>query len=184
MEYVKIEDLISYINGLSITQFTFDCNSCDDLNIFWYVSRGVSLGLPYEISIWPFLNNRPVCPPEVPFHIAEDYQEACLVLTISPKASAALSRRCLQNLLHDAAGVKPDKLVKELEEIINSGKLPSQITESIQAIRHIGNFAAHPDENKNTGEIMPVEPHEAEWSLDILESLFDFYYVQPVKNAQ
>jgi len=107
-----------------------------------------------------------------------------LVLRISPKASAALSRRCLQNLLHNAADVKPGNLSKEIEEVIDSGKLPSHITESIQAIRHIGNFAAHPDENKNTGEIMPVEPHEAEWSLDILESLFDFYYVQPAKNAQ
>jgi len=30
-----------------------------------------------------------------------------------------------------------------------------------------------------TGEIVDVEPHEAEWNLDVLESLFDFYYVQP-----
>jgi len=26
-----------------------------------------------------------------------------------------------------------------------------------------------------------VEPGEAEWNLDVLESLFDFYYVQPAR---
>ena len=31
----------------------------------------------------------------------------------------------------------------------------------------------------NSGAIVPIEPHEAEWTLDVLESLFDFYYVQP-----
>ena len=37
--------------------------------------------------------------PEVPKGLAEDYNEACLVLADSAKASAALSRRCLQTLL-------------------------------------------------------------------------------------
>ncbi len=37
--------------------------------------------------------------PEVPKVIAEDYNEACQVLSDSPKASAALSRRCLQAIL-------------------------------------------------------------------------------------
>jgi hypothetical protein len=31
------------------------------------------------------------------------------------------------------------------------------------------------------GEIVDVKPHEAEWNLDLLESLFDFYYVQPAR---
>ncbi len=28
-----------------------------------------------------------------------------------------------------------------------------------------------------------MEPGEAEWNLDTLEGLFDFYYVQPAKTA-
>jgi hypothetical protein len=43
----------------------------------------------------------------------------------------------------------------------------------------IGNFAAHPLKSTNTGEIMEVEDNEAEWNLDTLERLFDFYFVQP-----
>jgi len=31
---------------------------------------------------------------------------------------------------------------------------------------------------------VPVEPQEAEWNLDVLEDLFDFYYVQPARIAQ
>jgi hypothetical protein len=29
-----------------------------------------------------------------------------------------------------------------------------------------------------------VEPGEAEWNLDVLESLFDFYFVQPALHAK
>ena len=45
--------------------------------------------------------------------------------------------------------------------------------------RNIGNLAAHPTKNKGTGEIIDVEPGEADWQLDTLEGLFDFYFVQP-----
>lgn len=116
---------------------------------------------------------------EVPKDLAEDYSEACLVLPDSPKASAALSRRCLQHLLLNAAMVKPGDLVKQIQEVLDSGKLPSHIAESIDAVRNIGNFAAHPSKSQSTGDIVPVEPGEAEWNLEVLESLFDFYYVQP-----
>ena len=118
-------------------------------------------------------------PKEVPMEFAEDYTEACLVLPDSPKASAALSRRCLQQLLREAANVKPSDLSKEIQQVLDSGKLPSHIAEAIDAIRHTGNFAAHPIKTQTTGEIVPVEPGEAEWNLDVLESLFDFYFVQP-----
>jgi hypothetical protein len=63
--------------------------------------------------------------------------------------------------------------------VLDNRQLPSALSESIDAIRNIGNFAAHPLKSKSTGEIVDVEPGEAEWNLDVLESLFDFYYVQP-----
>ena len=66
----------------------------------------------------------------------------------------------------------------EIQEVIDTGKLPSHIAESIDAIRNTGNFAAHPAKSTSTGEIIEVEPGEAEWNLDVLESLFDYYYVQ------
>jgi hypothetical protein len=34
------------------------------------------------------------------------------------------------------------------------------------------------------GEIIDVVPGEAEWNLDVLDMLFDFYYVQPSKSRE
>ena len=130
------------------------------------------------LLIRPKGTNRPI-PQEVPKEFTEDYAEACIVLSDSPKASAALSRRCLHHLLREVAKVKKSDLVDEIQQVIDSGKLPSHIAEAIDAIRNIGNFAAHPIKSKSTGEIVSVEPGEAEWNLEVLESLFDFYFVQP-----
>lgn len=126
--------------------------------------------------IYPLGTTRPPCPSEVPEAIAQDYKEACLVEQYSKKAAAALARRCLQTMLHDQ-GIKKKDLNQEIEEAIT--KLPSHLSEAIDAIRHIGNFAAHPIKYQHTGEIVEVESGEAEWSLDVLEQLFDFYYVAP-----
>jgi hypothetical protein len=123
--------------------------------------------------------NRPPVPPEVLPKFAEDYTEACLILPDSPKASAALSRRCLQNLLREHVKVKQGKLADEIQQVIDSGNLPSHLSESIDAVRNVGNFAAHPLKTEKSGEILPVEPGEAEWNLEVLEALFDFYFVQP-----
>ena len=133
-----------------------------------------SFVLPKAISRSPL-------PPEVPSEFAEDYKEACLVFSDSPKASAALSRRCLQNLLRDKAGTLKQDLIGQIQEVLDAKALPSYLAENLDAVRNIGNFAAHPTKSKSTGEIVDIEPGEAEWNLDILEGLFDFYFVQPHK---
>ena len=132
---------------------------------------------PLESLIRPKAPARAPLPTEVPEPVAADYQEACLVLADSPKASAALSRRCLQNLLREHFGVKPGKLASEIEEAMP--KLPPYLADAVDAVRNIGNFAAHPEKSENTGAIVDVEPGEAEWSLDVLESLFEFGFVEP-----
>lgn len=123
---------------------------------------------------------RPV-PPEVESRFRSDFSEACLVLPLSPKASAALSRRCLQDLLREKAAVKPGNLIREIDDVVASGTLPSWLSGQLHAIRNVGNFAAHPIKDTGTGEIVDVEPGEAEWMLDLLEQLFDFYFVQPAR---
>ena len=96
----------------------------------------------------------------------------------SPKASAALSRRGLQRLLREKTGVKPTDLANEIQQVLDSGVLPLRLAESIDAVRIIGHFATHPIKSKSTGEIIEVEAGEAEWLLDTLGGLFDFYFVQ------
>lgn len=135
----------------------------------------------HEYLVWPKGIARAPLPKEVTEPFASDYREACLVLADSPKASAALSRYCLQRILREVAGVKASDLSKEIDAVLPS--LPSSIAAALDAVRVIGNFAAHPIKSTNTGEIVDVEPGEAEWSLDVLESLFDFYFVQPALLA-
>ncbi len=133
----------------------------------------------YKITVNPLTSSRPPVPFEVEEIFANDYKEACLILTFSPKASAALSRRCLQNILREKADVKKGNLSSEIQQIIDSNALPSHLSESIDAIRNIGNFAAHPTKSTATGEIVEIETGEAEWLLDVIEALFDFYFIQP-----
>ena len=155
------------------------CPECKELSFYLNKkSKLLSIFSPRSELIYPRSMVRRI-PKEVPPSVAEDFSEACRVLSDSPKASAALSRRCLQNLLRDAANTASKDLADQIQEVINSGKLPPHIAESIDAVRNIGNFGAHPLKSKNTGEILPVETGEAEWNLDVLEALFDFYYVQP-----
>jgi hypothetical protein len=129
----------------------------------------------------PLSSGRAPAPPEVEREFADDFNEAALVLAISPKASAALSRRCLQALLTEKAGSKTRDLSAQIQEALPS--LPTYIATNLDAVRNIGNFAAHPQKSKATGEIIDVEPGEADWNLDVLESLFDFYFVKPKAEA-
>ena len=129
--------------------------------------------------IKPISSGRLPCPPEVPDDIGVDYKEAALVLPFSATASAALSRRCLQTVLREHANVKASDLSKEIEEFIGRAETPSALAESVDYIRNVGNFAAHPIKSTKSGEIFDVEPGEAEWNLDVLESLFDYMFVQP-----
>ena len=130
--------------------------------------------------IHPKATNRQPVPAEVPEEFTADYREACLVLTDSPKASAALSRRSLQHILQEKSGAKTqNNLAKTIEEVIDDPKTPRDVAESLDMVRNIGNFSAHPNKSTNTGEIVPVEPVEAEWCLEVIEMLFDLYFVRP-----
>ncbi|MDX1418011.1 MAG: DUF4145 domain-containing protein, partial [Candidatus Promineifilaceae bacterium] len=66
-----------------------------------------------EHILWPRSGGRAPAPIEVPEHIRSDYNEASLVLNLSPKASAALSRRCLQSVLKEAGKTRAKDLSKQ-----------------------------------------------------------------------
>ena len=171
----------NYIDWVSCQQVCPECNN----DIIWIVQRTMTVEQPLKVVhedkhlVWPRKIIKSPAKPQVPRKYADDYTEACLILQDSPKASAAIARRCLQNLLRDEIKVKPSSLDKDIQEIIDAKLLPSYLSENIDAIRTIGNFSAHPIKSQTTGEIVEVEENEAEWSLNVLESLFDFVFVQP-----
>jgi hypothetical protein len=135
----------------------------------------------HRFPVHPSSVTRPI-PTEVEPPYSTDFKEACAVLPYSAKASAALSRRNLQAVLRDKAKTTKKDLYDQIEEV--SSSLPGHIAESLHAVRTIGNIAAHSMKSTNTSEIMDVALGEADWNLDVLESLFDFYFVQPVLAAK
>lgn len=134
--------------------------------------------------LWPDSMERPVpeaVKTEAP-NVAEDFREAVAVLPKSKKASAALARRCLQSVITSKGGATGGNLYQQIESVLDD--LPTEIALNLDAVRQVGNFAAHEIKSEHTGEIAEVEEGEAEWLLDVLEELFDHYYVRPSEAAE
>lgn len=148
-------------------------------------TRGISAhrGARSRVFLYPHAVAREPLDPAVPSTFADDYVEACNVLDVSPKASAALSRRIMQHVLRECAKVEAPNLDQEIQKVLNANMVPSHIADSLDAVRTVGNFAAHPIKSTSSGEIVDVEPGEAEWNLDTVEALFDFFFVQPARTA-
>ena len=139
------------------------------------------------VASFPKGGHVPPPPSEVPAGLAADYSEANLVLPISAKASAALSRRCLQAVLASAGYANPN-LAKQVQEAIDQTDVtkafPVDIRDSMDAIRNFGNFSAHPISDLTTYQVIEVEAGEAEWCLELLAALFQHLYVRPQEAAR
>ena len=114
-----------------------------------------------------------VFPDYVPAPIVGDYREACLIATLSPKASATVARRCLQGMIRDYWGLSKGRLVDEIEAIHD--KVDRLAWDAINAVRNIGNIGAHMEKDINV--IVDVEPQEAKLLIGLIETLVDDWYV-------
>ena len=118
-------------------------------------------------------SNAKVYPEYIPKPVIDDYTEACLIKDHSPKASATLSRRCLQGIIRDFWGVKPGRLVDEIEAI--KDKTDHLTWEAIDAVRKVGNIGAHMEKDINF--IIDVDPNEAELLINLIETLIEDWYI-------
>lgn len=112
-------------------------------------------------------------PDYVPVAIRSDYIEAVSIAEASPKASATLSRRCLQGMIHDFWGIKEKNLNAEISSL--KSKVPSAQWSAIDALRKIGNIGAHMEKDINL--IVDVEPNEAKSLIKLIELLIDKWYI-------
>ncbi len=126
--------------------------------------------------------NRP--PAQVPAEFTKDYLEAALIISESPNASAALSRRLLHHILREKVGATQNTLAAAIQHVVTAQSLPSYIAESLDTLRECGNFGAHPTKSAATAEIIDVEPEEASWCLDVIDLLYDHCFVAPDKARQ
>lgn len=113
-------------------------------------------------------------PSYIPAPILQDYGEACLIRDLSPKASATLSRRCLQGIIRDFWGISKPRLIDEINEL--QGKVDGTTWGAIDAVRGIGNIGAHMEKDINI--IIDVDPEEAGLLLRLIEVLLEEWYIR------
>lgn len=114
-------------------------------------------------------------PDYVPASIRTDYEEACKIVDLSPKASATLSRRALQSMIRDFWGIK-DK--ETLHQEINAieDKISSDEYLALMGLKSIGNIGAHG--LKDIDVILDIETHEADQLIKLIELFIDEWYIK------
>jgi hypothetical protein len=128
-------------------------------------------------------------PDYIPQVIRDDYYEACSIRDLSPKASATLTRRCLQGMIRDFCKISKSRLIDEINELrkrVEEGKAPRGVeldnVEAIDNVRKVGNIGAHMEADVSV--IVDVEPDEAQILIQLVELLFDEWYVAREKRTK
>lgn len=150
------------------------CPSCKELNILLYYQKNYLMPQSKAsiYQVWPIGFKREFNTDDIPEAYLGDYIEACVVLPFSTKASAALSRRCLQSILSNHFRIDKKRLDHQIEKAINDKIFSAIVCEQLNYLREIGNFAVHEIKSTHTNEIIDVEQGEAEWCIELLEAIF------------
>jgi hypothetical protein len=119
-------------------------------------------------------------PSYIPAAIQNDYNEACAIVNLSPKASATLSRRCLQGMIRDFYNVVEKTLYKEIQGI--KDKVDATTWDAIDAVRSIGNVGAHMEQDINV--IVDVDQNEAVVLIGLIETLIEEWYIHRHERAE
>lgn len=143
------------------------------LNIYqWDSVHRVQIKDLFSWKLLPESEAKPF-PDYIPDQLRNDYKEACLIKNKSPKASATLSRRCLQGMFRDFWKIKKGRLIDEIEEL--KTKVDTTTWEAIDSLRQVGNIGAHMEKDVNL--IIDVDPEEAGLLIWLIETLFEEWYI-------
>lgn len=155
----------------SVIEISFyKCPNCGQYTI---IANGIGkMVRDVHVPIRPFSSAKQF-PDYIPEAIRSDYEEACAIVNLSPKASATLSRRCLQGMIHDFWDIKLKNLNQEITAL--KDKIPSDLWSSIDALRQLGNIGAHME--KDTDVIVDIDPNEAESLIKLIELLMKEWYI-------
>ena len=141
---------------------------------------GVGSQFPNRIMHFNPISLAKVYPDYISQTIRSDYEEAHAILNLSPKASATLSRRCLQGMIRDFWGISKARLVDEIDAIEEFVDPSTKMV--IDALRKLGNIGAHPEKDINL--IVDIEPNEAHKLLKFIELLMQKWYIERHDNEQ
>lgn len=155
-------------------QFRIYMRCCPTCNEVSFEAEGFDNLSGINIPLYPTSRARQF-PDYIPKAIREDYEEAYSILSLSPKASATLSRRCLQGMIRDfwSVEVKSGKLFDEINEI--QDKVSSAQWKAIDSLRSLGNIGAHMEKDVNI--IVEIDDGEAEKLIKLIELLMEKWYI-------
>lgn len=162
-------DTKELINTAKIDIDMYYCPKCSHVH---FVAIGKDALDKLKVPIYPIANFKSF-PSYVPKFIIEDYQEAYSILNLSPKASATLSRRCLQGMIRDFWGISKSRLIDEINSL--KDLIPASQWKAIDSLRSLGNIGAHMEKDVNT--ILDIDPNEAEQLIKLIELLIDKWYI-------
>lgn len=149
----------------------FKCPACAKISVSIY-GRGEQFS---DKEMWFYPNSTAKQFPDyIPQAIRQDYEEACAILSLSPKSSATLLRRCLQGMISDFWGINKNKLKDAIDEL--KGKIPAKQWDVIDGIRRIGNIGAHME--KDISLIVDIDAGETEKLIKLIELLLQQWYVE------
>lgn len=175
--------------GISVWAFACANPECRDITVDAALTNGTGRFNSYEpktilqeYCLRPESHAKPQ-PDYIPNAIVQDYNEACRIRDLSPKASATLARRCLQGMIRDFCKIIEGRLIDEinkLKSLVDAETAPRGVTpESVEAIDHvrkIGNIGAHMEHDVNL--IVEIDPEEAQALIELIEMLFKEWYVE------
>jgi hypothetical protein len=85
-------------------------------------------------------------------------------------------------MIRDFCGIRRNRLVDEinaLDELVDAGKAPPGVqadtVKAIDDVRKVGNIGAHMEQDVNV--IVDVDPDEAQALIELIELLFEEWYV-------
>lgn len=149
-----------------------------------YGNHGYLDNITMQEQVYPKFTYKKNLDCSVPEKYCELFREAEAVLSLSPRASATLSRYLLQRILHEELSIKKKNLEEEIKELENKTDIPSTLITMLQVMRRVANFGAHPKKSTNSNEIIDVEVGEADIMLDLINELFDYIFIKPQKQKE
>ena len=151
------------------------CPTCDRLIVNLCTKEGCTY------PAWPASSNRPRLSDDVPAEFASEYHVASQIIFYSPEASAAISRRLLQRFLAAHVEVGGGGLADQISRAVLNPELPLYLKDALRTYARVAKLDSGYGKNLHPEALTPVEPGEAEWLLDVLQPLFELYFVQPAR---
>jgi hypothetical protein len=118
---------------------------------------------------------------DVPAEFEGDYHTACEILSISPESSAAISRRLLRRFFVAQFGTENAELSELIAAATDSAEMQPYLREALRTLVALAKLEPQSQKSLRPHTLIPVEPGEAEWTLDVLQNLLEAHYVQPAR---